>query len=494
MKNIMIINFNDDFLLKFVHEVAIVENIKIDSIFTDIKKLSNKFLTQLNYKDVYDFYSFDKIVELNNDSEYVLSKEDIECFYFLESEFLAESDRMSYVPISVKKRKIIYYEILQYWINYFLQNKIDLVVFDGVPHMGWDLICYEVAKKFKIQVCYLELTIIQDQVIWHDEYKSFKKNHLPVSSLNIEEIKNSIGKEKLLKYNVEGELLKLGKKLNEIKTQKTFLNLSKYKILLLSFYRFIKKIKENALLKDSSFFYSKPTLLQYLFYNMKNKNYLYKLNKQYEELSDSIDLDKKFIFFAMHYQPERTTSPQGECFQEQILAIKIISASLPENWILYVKEHPTQMINRKVFKNKNFRDYYDYKIIKQLKNVKLVPLSVDSAIIIEKAQLVATINGSIGWETLIQYKKPVAIFGNIWYAQCRSCFSISSTEDFKDVLKLLKEHTPNEVEKNTLNLLKYYSDKFCISSDGDFYANYSSLSKDELIKNLVNKFIQEYID
>lgn len=494
MNNILFINFNDDFLIKFVHKVLKNKFINTQAIFTDKKKVSDELLESVNYKDIYDFYEFKKIIELNNNSEYVLSKDDVEYFYFLESEFLAESDRMSYLPISVKKRKLIYYEILQYWMNYFITNKIDIVVFNGVPHMGWDLACYEVARKFNIKTCYLELTVIEDQVIWHEDYKSFKDNQLEESTLSIKEIKDSIGQENLAKYNVESELLKRGKKLNIKRIKNSFFNFSKFKESIFSFYIIVKKIKDNTLLNDSSFFYNKPTTIQYFFNSMQNKIYLKRLNFQYEKLSKNIDLNKKFIFFAMHYQPERTTSPQGECFQEQILAIKIISASLPDGWKLYVKEHPTQMINRKVFKNKNFRDSYDYKIIRKIKNVELVPLDIESSELIKKAQFVSTINGSIGWETLSQHHKPVVVFGNIWYAKCRSCFSISSKEDFRNALAVIDKHTKEKVEKNVLNLLNYYSNEFCISSNGDFYAKYSPLSKDKLIENLADKFIEKYID
>ena len=195
----------------------------------------------------------------------------------------------------------------------------------------------------------------------------------------------------------------------------------------------------------------------------------------------------------MHYQPERTTSPQGECFQEQILAIKIIASSLPNGWKLLIKEHPPQLSNRKVFKNKNFRSTYDYGLICKIKNVVIVPISFDSAELIKNAQLVATINGSVGWETLSTHFKPVVIFGNIWYANCRSCFSISSQNEFKDVLKELNTVTPEQVEKDVLELLLYYSKEFCNSSDGEFYASYSSLSNKKLIDNLANKFVEKYI-
>ena len=196
----------------------------------------------------------------------------------------------------------------------------------------------------------------------------------------------------------------------------------------------------------------------------------------------------------MHYQPERTTSPQGECFQEQLLAIKIISASIPKDWVLYVKEHPTQFQTSTLFWAKNFRDKNDYKIISRLKNVKLVPLDIDSKDLIQKAQIVSTINGSVGWEAMSKYNKPIAIFGNIWYAKCNSCFTVSSVDDFRNVIEKLNEYDENRVKKDVLNLFLHYQDIFFDSSDSDFYANYSPLSKDILLQNLVDNFLKKYIN
>jgi len=493
LKNCLFINFCDNFLLGFVHNLYERNIINLETVYTDKQKLSDILHPEINYIDVSNFYDLDSVFTLNFNAAIPLSKYDIEDFFFLESEFLSESDRLCFKPISVKKRKLIYYELLQYWINYFAKNSVDLVVFDGVPHMGWDLVCYEVARKFNVHTCYLELTVIEDQVIWHDDYKSFRKLTLNRSDNTLDQLKSLVGNDIYSKYLREGELLKLGKKLNDLKNKKSGTSIiRKIKTILYRVFNSFKNARKD-LNHDSSFYYNKIKILDYIYYSVKNLFYLQTLNKKYSLCTIPVDLDRKYIFFAMHYQPERTTSPQGECFQEQILAIKIIASSLPNGWKLLIKEHPTQLLNRKVFKNKNFRSTYDYGLICKIKNVVIVPISFDSAELIKNAQLVATINGSVGWETLSTHFKPVVIFGNIWYANCRSCFSISSQNEFKDVLKELNTVTPEQVEKDVLELLLYYSKEFCNSSDGEFYASYSSLSNKKLIDNLANKFVEKYI-
>lgn len=484
-KNVLFINFNDVFLLNFVNKVSENEIINSSTVFTIVKKLSF-FNDNINYIDIYNLQDIDNLFNLNFNSKYILSKKDIEKFYYLEAEFLSQTDRLAYIPISVKKRKQIYYEILQYWLNYFTINKTDIIVFDSVPHMGWDTVCYEVASKLNIKVCYLELTIIQDQVIWNEDYKSFSKNKIENTNLTSEELKKEIKEENFLKYSIDGEILKLGKELNSKVVNKNAL-LNKIKEIILM----LLQLKEYKLY--SCFSYSKISHFRYIQGFFNNKKYLSKLRKGYTRYTNQVDLNKKFVFFAIHYQPERTTSPQGECFQEQLLAIKIISASLPEGWLLYVKEHPTQFQTSTLFWTKNFREIDDYKMISMLKNVHLVPLDMDSKYLIEKAQLVSTINGSVGWEAMSKYNKPIAIFGNIWYAKCNSCFTVSSVDEFKNVIENLKEYDSDKVKKDVLNLFLYYQDIFFDSSDSDFYANYSPLPKEVLLQNLVDNFLKKYI-
>ena len=53
-------------------------------------------------------------------------------------------------------------------------------------------------------------------------------------------------------------------------------------------------------------------------------------------------LDENFLLFALHFQPERSTMPEGGIFNDQILALKLLSQNIPDNFIIYVKEHPRQ--------------------------------------------------------------------------------------------------------------------------------------------------------
>ena len=54
------------------------------------------------------------------------------------------------------------------------------------------------------------------------------------------------------------------------------------------------------------------------------------------------DLQKPFVYFGLHAQPEASTSAQGGFFSNQMNAIEAIREILPAGWWICVKENPKQ--------------------------------------------------------------------------------------------------------------------------------------------------------
>lgn len=151
-----------------------------------------------------------------------------------------------------------------------------------------------------------------------------------------------------------------------------------------------------------------------------------RLESTYRELAEECSLDDPFIFFAMHYQPERTTCPDGGRFNNQFLAASMIANALPNGWKLYVKEHPGQY----TFHNNGdqSRDPEIYRDLAALPNTTLVSMDQPTDAIVRRATAVATITGFIGWEALAR-EIPVMVFGAAWYRECRGVHKIKSHED-----------------------------------------------------------------
>ena len=88
--------------------------------------------------------------------------------------------------------------------------------------------------------------------------------------------------------------------------------------------------------------------------------------------------------------------------------LKILSASLPDGWLVYVKEHPAQWLKRGFnFAASRYRGYYEK--ISKIKNVRLVPVQTDTYSLMRGAEAVATVSGVPGTEAILR-QKPVLIF------------------------------------------------------------------------------------
>lgn len=122
--------------------------------------------------------------------------------------------------------------------------------------------------------------------------------------------------------------------------------------------------------------------------------------------SHDADLSQPFVYFALHLQPEVTTTLFGRQYHDQMLAVEKLSSKLPDGWWIYLKDHPRQSGYQR---DKNF-----FKRLSELKNVKLLPSNQDPYELLEKCQFAATISGSAAWEA-INGGKPGLIFGQPWY-------------------------------------------------------------------------------
>ena len=151
-------------------------------------------------------------------------------------------------------------------------------------------------------------------------------------------------------------------------------------------------------------------------------------------------LDVDYLYFPLHFQPERSTTPEGIVFSNQLRAIELLRDCLPASMAIYVKEHPRQFDSdgnidlRKLATRTNLF----YETIKSLPNTYLIDIKTDANLLIKKAKIVSTITGSSGWQGLL-LGKPVLIFGRPWYSSFDHCYIIQTKEDLLLAMKKIKK-------------------------------------------------------
>lgn len=148
----------------------------------------------------------------------------------------------------------------------------------------------------------------------------------------------------------------------------------------------------------------------------------YRNEQAYERCAAAVDLAVPFIYFPMHFQPERTTSPEGGWFVDQRLAVRNLAAVLPEGWRLYLREHPASFLDGAHAGRGHMMRWPEYyEELAALPKVTLAPMEEDSFRLIDRSRAVATVTGTAGWESVVR-GRPTLVFGSPWYVACPGVF------------------------------------------------------------------------
>lgn len=156
---------------------------------------------------------------------------------------------------------------------------------------------------------------------------------------------------------------------------------------------------------------------------------------------------KEFIYFALHYEPERTTNPDGGDFHDQFIAIMNLRAITPNSVEILIKEHPTQLRNSEV--GYLGRSPLFYKLIDSLPGLKLIPSNTDSRSLIKESLFVASIAGNVAVEAAI-LSKPALIFGSSWFRNCPNIINWHDEITFDEII--------NSDIKSVEDIKKYFID------------------------------------
>ncbi len=225
---------------------------------------------------------------------------------------------------------------------------------------------------------------------------------------------------------------------------------------------------------------------------LKVNKYKKQLKEAYESLVTPPDYKKEeYVAFFLHYQPEATTCPGGDIFVDQRLCIELLLKNLPDNYKIYVKEHPHQFIKKHLGHTSRMRDLYD-DLVKN-KRVRLISTAIDSFEIINNAKAVCTITGTAGWEGIVR-QKPVIVFGICWYENYnKGVCRITDEASAKNIISFIKNYKFDE--HSLLAYLASVGKNTCASNYlNDFrYSGktYLEVSEEGCVNGMVNLIVEQ---
>jgi len=113
----------------------------------------------------------------------------------------------------------------------------------------------------------------------------------------------------------------------------------------------------------------------------------------------------RYVFFPLHTEPEVSLLVYGRPYVNQIEIIRMLAMSLPVDTVLVVKEHPW-MVGK--------RTLGAYAKMLNIPRVRLADPRLDARALIQEADLVAVVTGSVALEAAM-LGKPVITFGDCPY-------------------------------------------------------------------------------
>ncbi len=379
------------------------------------------------------------------------SQEIIEKMYPYGWHALSMISRTSYGNPAFVKRRNLYYSYVRFWDGMLKKFKPDVIIFNSVPHLASGFVLYGLAKLLNIKIVILEriVTLGSRAVIQH-QYEdipglSEAYENTNQEMHNIENLSEDL-KEHYFSKRKDFDPDSMGRDSHShLRTHKnkmpyrvpTIYSILK-NIVQLTFFKTLYSYLRMLFSKRMTYYHEKDfTGLELMLLSRRLGRMSKALKKEYKKLEKKPDYQKKYVYIPLAFQPEHTTLPMGGVYDDQLLMIDMVSQTLPDGWVIYVKEHLPQWYP---FHTQAYHYRYKgyYKHIDQKKNVILVPAETNPRELIKHSQTVATVTGTASWESLLS-NKPSLVFGSVWYMHCKGIFRISEEEQCKDALQKIEQ-------------------------------------------------------
>ena len=156
------------------------------------------------------------------------------------------------------------------------------------------------------------------------------------------------------------------------------------------------------------------------------------LQSTYDAVAQPLGEQHEFALFLLHYEPEKTTVPDGGLNGDQLAAVRTAASTLPDGMRLLVKEHPSQLMY--VANGHTGRTPAFYRELLRIQGVGLVDRRVSNWDLIDRARVVFTVTGTVGLEATF-VDTPVVYFGYPWYAGLEGSYSLGDVGTAADTVR-----------------------------------------------------------
>ena len=458
-----------------------------------------------HYKKAKDIFSDDVLImdtfvhyqENINQINYIDEKSE----FFFSDNYLRAKDRCLkmmdrldlYGSFSRQDREVVFNKISLFLLKKLSKEKPDALVMAEIAHSHAQYLVLEICMFLNIEIVKFN-TWILGPLLYLESLQTGKRFEVDfevdqeISKTIEEEISDYVDKvvQKKLDGNFELEYMKKQRLSLNIKNKiLSFIKSGWIDFIKEFWFQFRKNLKNN---------YYQINPYRFGFYIRSKVRRARKSNlvKEHDKNINKLDLSKRFVYFALHFEPERTTNPDGGIFHDQFLAILALKTILPRDIKIIVKEHPSQFyINDRGSRG---RSPLFYNLIKNIEGVEIIDFKENSFQLISKAEMTATISGTVALEAAIIGKKSL-IFGNSWFNSCPNVVSWSKDLSYESIING-NISDPEDIKDFLINTKRKYTVIGCQNTSGQTthkrYLNFQHFSEDELkgVTHLLKQFFK----
>jgi len=379
-----------------------------------------------------------------------------------ENNFLGILEDSTGWNFSYRERRTYYFEVLKFWNTVINRIKPDIFVSWTWPHTP---MCYPLYLMCKYQ-CNVDVIFGNPVPLFDNNYhlmgttlEDYSDPRDPVINLYQSDIAIT-PKPDIMEHlsELRSDKAKMPKPVADINKRYSWEDATSFRIkhfvqLVLSTLRKGTGFQESptAWKKNRKPYYSSSSMMnkfEYFIFIEKVRNNNRRLHKIYDAMCVDPDFNSKYLYFAAPYQPEAVTATNAGVYEDLFLALDILVAVLPCDWMIYYKEHPNTFSRATWTRGSLRRDKYYYQRIDAYKKIQIVDFRQDTFQLIDNANAVATVSGSIAWEAVVR-GVPALSFGVAWYMGCNSIFKIKTLADAQEVMELiLGGYLPDQVDIN----------------------------------------------
>lgn len=173
------------------------------------------------------------------------------------------------------------------------------------------------------------------------------------------------------------------------------------------------------------------------------------LRIHFQEISVPPSPKSDYCVFALHYEPERTSLPEGLPFDFQADSVLAARAFAPKSVSLVVKEHSSQL--SPALRGHLGRSKLFYELLSLVEGIQFAGEGVDLRELASNSQCVFTMTGTVAIESVFR-GIPVVYFGRPWWEGLPGTARFDSLSRFSDV-EGIRVPPPEEIQGFLENLI-----------------------------------------